>query len=37
MRMPEWSYDALAGQYASYDAAEAAYSTFTALATHGAV
>jgi len=37
MRMPEWSYDALAGEYASYDAAEAAYSTFTALATHGAV
>jgi hypothetical protein len=37
MRMPEWSYDVLAGAYASYDAAEAAYSTFTSLATNGIV
>jgi hypothetical protein len=37
MRMPDWSYDVLAGQYASYDAVEAAYSSFTSLATNGTV
>ncbi|MDX2694945.1 hypothetical protein [Streptomyces ipomoeae] len=36
MRMPEWSYDVLAGAYASFDAAAAAYSSFTSLATNGA-
>ena len=37
MRLPGWSYDDLADVYATFDAAEAAYSTFTSLATNGAV
>ncbi|MEH0627809.1 hypothetical protein [Streptomyces stelliscabiei] len=35
LRMPDWSYDAVAGAYATYDAVEAAYSSFASLATNG--
>ncbi|MEI5522545.1 hypothetical protein WB388_18240 [Streptomyces brasiliscabiei] len=35
MRMPGWSYDALAAQLATYDAVAAAYSTYRALAVRG--
>lgn len=37
MRMPEWSYDVLAGEYASYDAVAAAYSSYASLATNGVI
>ncbi|QCX81043.1 hypothetical protein C9F11_37300 [Streptomyces sp. YIM 121038] len=35
MRMPGWSYDALAEQVATYDAVEASYSTYRSLALRG--
>lgn len=37
MRMPDWSYDVLAGAYASYDAVAAAYSSYASLATNGVI
>ncbi|WP_405961881.1 hypothetical protein OG235_24805 [Streptomyces sp. NBC_00024] len=37
LRLPGWSYDDLAGAYGTFDAAEAAYSSFTSLATNGTV
>ncbi|MFT2014586.1 hypothetical protein ACMA1D_01875 [Streptomyces sp. 796.1] len=37
LRMPGWSFDVVAGQYATFDAVAAAFSTFAALATNGAV
>jgi hypothetical protein len=37
LRLPDWSWDILAGRYATYDAADAAYSSYAALATNGAV
>ncbi|MCP9205495.1 hypothetical protein [Streptomyces cucumeris] len=36
MRMPGWSYDALAAAWDSYDAVASAYSSFASLATNGA-
>jgi hypothetical protein len=35
LRMPNWSYDAVADGYATYDAVEAAYSSYASLATNG--
>lgn len=35
MRMPAWSYDALAGRFATSDAAVASYSTWASLSTDG--
>lgn len=37
MRAPGWSYDALAGAFATYDAVTASYPSYAALATNGAV
>jgi hypothetical protein len=36
MRMPGWSYDALAAAWPTYDAVAAAYSSYASLATNGA-
>lgn len=35
LRMPAWSYDTVADTYATYDAVEAAYSSFASLASNG--
>lgn len=35
MRMPGWSFDALAARYGSYDAADASYSSYTSMSVDG--